>query len=214
MRETNPKTFEFWESKFAMEGSMWGDEPSDSALLALSMFQKEGLQKILVPGAGYGRNAALFQKNGLSVTGIELSSAAVALAGKKDIRFPIHCGSVLNMPFDQTVFDGIFCYALLHLFNKAERGLFLSRCMDQLEINGLMFFTVVSKDSYLYAQGPETDRDTFEIYPGIPVFFYDRSSLEEEFSFLRIDRIEEIDEPIKFMKDQPALKCLYVVGRK
>lgn len=38
---------------------------------------------------------------------------------------PIHLGSVTDMPFDNRLYDGIFCYALIHLLNKTERKKFI-----------------------------------------------------------------------------------------
>ncbi|WP_406600937.1 class I SAM-dependent methyltransferase [Mangrovimonas aestuarii] len=33
----------------------------------------------------------------------------------------VYCGSVVDMPFDDKPYDGIFCYALIHLLNENER---------------------------------------------------------------------------------------------
>ncbi|MCB0641779.1 MAG: SAM-dependent methyltransferase, partial [Phaeodactylibacter sp.] len=64
---------EFWESSFKARQTMWGFTPADSALAAADFFQKEGLQDVLIPGFGYGRNAKVFADKGMSVTGIEIS---------------------------------------------------------------------------------------------------------------------------------------------
>lgn len=48
---------EFWETTFRDEQEMWGGEPADSPVEAVALFKKYGLNKILISGFGYGRNA-------------------------------------------------------------------------------------------------------------------------------------------------------------
>ena len=113
---------EFWEAKFREIETAWGMAPSDSAIEAAGLFSGNGGGDILIPGIGYGRNARIFIEKGMAVTGIEISGTAIRLAKEKNgIDCTIHHGSVSRMPFDDRVFDGIYCYALIHLFNKAER---------------------------------------------------------------------------------------------
>jgi hypothetical protein len=71
---------DYWETKFKEEGIAWKFEPSDSALIALDLFKANQLNKILIPGVGYGRNAKVFCDNGFNVTGIEISQTAIDLA--------------------------------------------------------------------------------------------------------------------------------------
>ena len=56
----------YWETRFAKEGKIWGDYPSGTATHALGLFQKYGVKKILVPGAGYGRDTKLFSSAGFN----------------------------------------------------------------------------------------------------------------------------------------------------
>jgi 2-polyprenyl-3-methyl-5-hydroxy-6-metoxy-1,4-benzoquinol methylase len=71
---------EFWETSFKDKQEMWGWEPADSAIETLELFKKHGLNEILIPGFGYGRNAKIFTEEGLKVTGIEISETAIGLA--------------------------------------------------------------------------------------------------------------------------------------
>lgn len=66
------------------------------------------LNRILIPGFGYGRNAKLFIENGFDVTGIEISQSAIDLAKTNGLNCMIHHGSVTSMPFDDKIYDGIF----------------------------------------------------------------------------------------------------------
>lgn len=193
---------------------MWKFEPSDSAISALKLFKSEKINKILIPGFGYGRNARLFVDNGLIVTGIEISGSAIELARDNGLNCKIHHGSVTSMPFDRQKFDGIFCYATIHLLNKPERRKFLCACYDQLIKNGLMIFVVATTDNGLYGSGIHISRNRYEIAKGLQVYFYDSESVVKEFSDFGIIECNDIGEPVKFMEGQEPVKLKYIVCRK
>lgn len=205
---------EYWDSRFKEEGSMWKFEPSDSAIIALDLFKSNGINKILIPGFGYGRNAKLFYDNGVNVTGIEISKSAIDLAKSNGLDCLIHHGSVVLMPFDSEQYNGIFCYALLHLLNKTERRFFLKSCFNQLKSGGLMIFTVVSKQANMFGNGKLLSKDRFQIMKGLNVFFYDSESIKKEFADVGLLEFKDIDEPIKHMIGQEPLKCKFVICRK
>jgi hypothetical protein len=205
---------EYWESRFRNEGAMWKFEPAESALTALRSFKEEGINKILIPGFGYGRNAGVFIENGFEVTGIEISESAIAIARENGLNCTIHHGSVTAMPFDNEVFEGIYCYALLHLLNSNERRLFLKSCYNQLGVNGLMIFVTTSKENQLYGKGRLVGNDRYQISNGLKVFFYDRESVEQEFSGFGLTETRIIEEPIKFMDGEKPLKLISVICRK
>jgi len=205
---------EYWESRFKEEGAMWKFEPSDSAMITMDLYKSKGINKILIPGFGYGRNAKLFYDNGFEVTGIEISQSAINLAKLNGLNCKIHHGSVVSMPFDNEQYDGIFCYALIHLLNKNERRKFLESCYRQLKSQGLMIFTVVSTDASMYGNGRRLSKDRFEIMKELSVYFYDSESVKKEFANFGLIEFKNITEPIKHMIGQEPLKCKYVVCRK
>lgn len=206
---------EFWESKFTEEQTGWGFEPSDSAILTKDLFLKNEVKEVLIPGIGYGRNAKIFLDNGINVTGIEISEKAIDLAKNRNgLDIKIYNGSVTEMPFDNKSYDGIFCYALIHLLNSHERKKFVKDCFDQLRPNGYMIFTVVSKKASMYGDGKQLSKDRFELLKGLGVFFYDSDSVIQEFKKYGLVELSEIDEPIKHMENEPPLKCFKVVCKK
>lgn len=195
---------EFWESSFREKQEMWGMEPADAALVALELFKHNGSKKILIPGFGYGRNAKLFLDNGLDVTGIEISETAIRLAKKHyGNNFNIHHGSVDSMPFDSALYDGIFCYALLHLLDAQKRSNLIKKCYEQLAPNGLMMFLTISKLDARYGNGTEIHKDTFETTYGVTLFFYDEKSAEREFGPYGLIHFEERTEPAASMENKP-----------
>lgn len=187
---------EFWEESFKDKKEMWGFEPADSAITTLELFKNNELNKILIPGFGYGRNAGIFINQGFDVTGIEISKTAIDLAKKQygdDLE--IHHGSVDNMPFDQESYDGIYCYALIHLLNDSERTKLINDCYNQLNQNGYLVFITISKLDTRYGYGKEISKDTFKTEHGVNLFFYDSDSVRKEFGGYGLIESKEINEP-------------------
>lgn len=206
---------EFWESSFKNKQTMWGFAPADSAIMALDLFRQNGIRKILIPGFGYGRNAKPFIENGLNVTGIEISKTAIELSKQHygdDIK--VYHGSVSDMPFDNEMYDGIYCYALIHLLNFRERAKLLKDCYNQLNEGGYMVFIACSKEYPTYGQGKKLSKDRYESFPGVNVFFYDSNTVVKEFGKYGLTDFLEIEEPVKFNRNHPPLNFWYIVCKK
>jgi cyclopropane fatty-acyl-phospholipid synthase-like methyltransferase len=195
---------EFWEAAFNEKQEMWGFEPAKSAILTKDLFVEKGLKDILVPGFGYGRNAQIFRDNGINVTGIEISQTAIDMAHKHyGNDMIIHHGSVTDMPFDQQVFDGIFCYGLIYLLDSSERKKLIQDCYNQLSDNGYMVFTVITKAAHTYGKGTLISKDRYEMFGGVRIFFYDRESVNEEFKDFGLYEVTEVEESYPFY----IIKC-------
>lgn len=195
---------EFWESAFTEKQEMWGFEPAKSAVLTRDFFVEKSLRNILIPGIGYGRNAKIFKDSGMTVTGIELSKTAIEMAGKRyGTDLLIHHGSVTDMPFDKNLYDGIFCYALIHLLDSHEREKLIRDCYQQLSAGGYMVFAVISKEATTYGQGKLISKDRYEMFGGVQLFFYDRASIHAEFDGAGLFEISEVTENYPFF----LIKC-------
>ena len=195
---------EFWEENFINKKEMWGFEPARSALLVKDFFVEKGVKNMLIPGIGYGRNAQIFRDNGISVTGIEISKTAIELARKHyGSEMIIYHGSVTNMPFDNKQYDGIFCYALIHLLDSNERAKLIHDCYHQLAQNSYMIFAVVTKKASIYGQGKFISKDRFEIFDKLKMFFYDKDSINEEFGKTGLVEVTEVDDVYPFF----LIKC-------
>jgi SAM-dependent methyltransferase len=205
---------DYWESKFRKDKTLWGFIPSESAINALEIFKENNVSNLLIPGIGYGRNAKLFLDAGINVTGIEISESAINIAKKNKLNCPIHHGNVTSMPFDNTIYDAVFCYAMIHLLNKNERQQFLKLCFNQLKNNGLMIFTVTSKMIDSYGKGRYLSKDRFEVEEGLKVFYYDPETIRKEFSQFGLIHFKEIEEPIRFAKEFDPLKLYFILCKK
>jgi SAM-dependent methyltransferase len=206
---------EFWDNMFRKIGTLWSLEPADSALQASDLFASEKIGNVLLPGIGFGRNAKPFVEKGMDVTGIEISETAIGLARENGLQIQIYHGSVAEMPFDDSVYDGIYCYALIHLLNQNERRQFLKSCHNQLCDGGLMVFVTVSKASTkLVESGKPVSKDRFRIQNGLNVFFYDPETIVKEFGRFGLVGYTEIEEPVKHMPNAEPMKFWMVVCRK
>lgn len=189
---------EFWETAFTEKQLMWGVEPTKSAILAKDHFAKMAVKDVLIPGVGYGRNAKVFLDHGMSVTGIEISETAIALARSQlGLDIPIHLGSVANMPYDRRHYDGVFCYGLAYLLDAPGREKLIRDCYRQLTPGGHMIFTVISKEAPMYGRGAKLGDDWYEILPGVKMFFYDDDSVRREFGPYGLVEFSRIDEPAR-----------------
>ncbi|MEH0152965.1 class I SAM-dependent methyltransferase [Limibacter armeniacum] len=206
---------EFWESSFKDKQTMWGFEPADAAISTLDLFKNKKLKEILIPGFGYGRNAQIFTENGFNVTGIEISETAIDLAKKHYGNIVnVYHGSVSEMPFDQKLYDGIFCYALIHLLNEEERAKLIADCYNQLRIGGYMVFVAISKNTATYGEGIELSKDRFKTKHGVNLFYYDLAAIENEFGQYGLSETEEISEPAKNIGNKPSQKFWQITCTK
>lgn len=195
---------EFWETAFIEKQEMWGLTPSKSAEITKNIFVEKSLKNILIPGIGYGRNAQPFIENGINISGIEISKTAIELARKHyGNKLTIFHGSVTQMPFNDKKYDGIFCYALIHLLNSEQRVKLIQDCYYQLAENGFMVFTAITKNAPQYGHGKLITKDRYEVHKGAKIFYYDRLSVISEFGKFGLFEIIEVNE------DQPMylIKC-------
>ncbi|MEP0214143.1 MAG: class I SAM-dependent methyltransferase [Cellulophaga sp.] len=195
---------EFWETAFNDKKEMWGMNPAKSAELTKDFFLKKSLKNILIPGIGYGRNAQPFIDNGINVNGIEISKTAIALAKKHyGSKMTIYHGSVSEMPFEDKKYDGIFCYALIHLLDREKRNKLIQDCYNQLAKNGFMVFTAITKQAPNFAKGKLIEKDCYEFHKGVKIFYYDQESVKAEFNNFGLFEVNKV------IEDQPMflIKC-------
>ncbi|WP_379153844.1 class I SAM-dependent methyltransferase [Paenibacillus sp. sgz5001063] len=175
---------EYWSTRFAREGMIWGDRPSPSALQAKARFLEDGVQSVLIPGAGYGRNTKVFSPD-MDTYGIELSSAALELAAVWDSRTLFIKGSALEPQLDIQV-DAVYCFDVLHLFLAGGRRQFIAASLAQLRPGGLLYFTSFSDEDPNNGKGIMLEPGTYEYKEGKYAHFFSDTELREHFSAVDI----------------------------
>ncbi|MFX1344080.1 MAG: class I SAM-dependent methyltransferase [Promethearchaeota archaeon] len=184
----------YWNNRFSKEGKIWGDSPSKSALYALKLFKKYNIQKVLVPGSGYGRHTKLYSDNEYEVVGIEISKIAIEMANAYNPQASFINQSVLEMDTIDDYFDAIYCFNVLHLFLFKERQKFLKQCYNLLHIGGFVFFTVFSEEEPSYGRGKELEKNTFESKLGRPTHYFFKEDLINHFNEFKIIETDVIKE--------------------
>ncbi len=172
---------EYWNNRFSEKGKIWGTEPSKTALYAFKLFIEYDIKKILIPGAGYGRHTKFFSIHNYDVTGIEISEKGISLAKKLDSKSNLILGSVLDMPFDDEIYDAIFCYNLFHLLLEKQRISFIEKCYNQLRNAGFIFFSVFSEQEESFGRGTKIEENTFESKPYRPTHYFTEEDLLQHF---------------------------------
>ncbi len=186
---------EYWDKRYQVEGKIWGEAPSCTAVYALELFKKNDVKKLLVPGSGYGRNTKLFSSSGCDVTGVEISETACKMARQFDPATRIYNDSVLDMSCLGGNYDAIYCYNVLHLFRQYDRQLFISQCASRIKKGGLMFFTVFSEKEASFGQGKKIEKNTFESKPGRPAHYFDEEDLKAHFKRMEILETGIMEDP-------------------
>lgn len=129
---------------------------------------------VLITGIRYGRNAKPFLDAGMNVVGIEISHIAIDLAhSTMGLDVTIHYGSVSDMPFDNQMYESIFCYGLIHLLDETHREKLIKDCYTQLAPGGYTIFIAIATKSPLYGKGMEISPGRLEQHGGAQIFFYD-----------------------------------------
>ncbi|MFN8397485.1 MAG: class I SAM-dependent methyltransferase [Bacteroidia bacterium] len=148
---------------------------------------------------------------GCEVTGIEISETAIAIARRQlGEEIKVYHGGVGEMPFDKEVYEGIFCYALIHLLSAEERKKLIRDCYDQLAPGGCMVFVTLSKGDARYGQGVKVAKDSFLTQHGVTLFFYDLESIEAEFGSYGLSEVVEINEPREFTEGMPRQRFWWI----
>jgi len=205
---------EFWEKLFQSEGNSWGFEPAESAIIASGLFHLNGYSSVFITGIGYGRNVKPFIEKGMKVSGIEISKTAIELLNSSFPQIETYYGSVLDMPVTPEKYDGIFSYALIHLFDQDERRKIISDCYTLLKRGGMMIFCAISDESDLLLTGQKIGTNRYVMPNGLKVFFYNEEHIVKEFWKYGFIDSKNIEEPIKFTTGFPAMKFKLITCKK
>ena len=119
------------------------------------------------------------------------------------------------MPFDDSVYDGIYCFNLLHLLRKTDRAGFIGRCVEQLKDGGVVFFVVFSDIEPSFGTGRMVEENTFESKPGREVHYYSAEDLIYEFRDFEVIETGIIQDPEEHGEEGRHTHLLrYIFARK
>ena len=142
-----------WEEFYAEDERVLSAEPSISVRRAASVFLLRKKLCVLDVGCGVGRDSMLLAKQGLSVTGVEVSELGIHLARNRttggDRSNPTFIqADARSLPFQSGLFGGVYCFGLLHEFVGPGAEMDVADVMTEihrvLRPQGLLVLTVLA----------------------------------------------------------------------
>lgn len=98
---------------------------------------------VLDAGCGAGRDAHILSKQGITVTGVDLSKGLLAVAREKFPTVTFVEGDLLDLPFEDMSFDGVWSNtSLLHLETVSDVKQALSEMYRVLKTQGTLHVVV------------------------------------------------------------------------
>lgn len=174
----------YWNNRYK-DGAIWGKDECPSAVLAHESFAAHGVENILVPGCGYGRNSLYLAQKGFNVVGFDISNTAIEYAREQANRLDLdnltyEVDSLFDSEFlEGKQFDGIYLSNIIHLFLEEQRKQVLDVMTSLLKPGGILTFSVVSiYDKGNFGKGEEVEPNTFMKHKDKLLHCYDEEELD------------------------------------
>ncbi|MFJ9586152.1 class I SAM-dependent methyltransferase [Streptomyces acidicola] len=172
---------EHWQRTYARHPLMYGMEPSEPARYAAGRFRASGCRTVLELGAGHGRDALFFARQGFTVhttdfssVGLEQLVAAAREAGVADRVTTVVHDVRDPLPFADASVDAVFAHMLLCMALSTEHihGA-LAEIARVLRPGGTLVYTVRHTGDAHYGVGT-AHGDHIHESGGFAVHFFDR----------------------------------------
>lgn len=197
----------FWSDQYKNRGHIWGDDPSQSALILADLLDNNA--NILELGFGYGRDMVALLSQGFRVTGVEISLEGLREATNQLQRFikeghaHIQLGDFSRAQLAQDAFDGVLSHRVLHLLgNNGLVRSFAKVASNVLREDGLLVLSARSDQDFNPEQMRWVDEEarhaeyTIEGREGHGITFWSEKMLRDVFSKrFAIESIVETSEP-------------------
>lgn len=192
---------EHWQQTYGEHPGMYGEEPSEPAVHAASVFRAAGAREVLELGAGHGRDALYFAREGFSVLATDFSPVGLAqlreaaavqqiaervTATVHDVRDPL--------PLADASVDAVFAHMLLCMaLSTEEIRLLVAEVRRVLRPGGTFVYTVRHTGDAHYRAGTGHGDDIWE-HGGFAVHFFPLAlvdALAEGWSLEEVHAFEE-----------------------
>lgn len=194
-----------WQNTYTAHPGMYGEQPSAPAVHAAEVFHAAGAQDVLELGAGHGRDALYFARQGFTIQATDFSpnglqqlqhaaqSQGVAervTTAVHDVREPL--------PLPDTSVDAVFAHMLLCMaLSTKEIHAAVGEIRRVLRPGGTFVYTVRHTGDAHYGAGTAHGDDIFE-HGGFAVHFFPRhlvDSLADGWTLNEVHAFEEGDLP-------------------
>ncbi|MBB1254011.1 class I SAM-dependent methyltransferase [Streptomyces sp. OF3] len=190
-----------WQDTYRAHPGMYGERPSEPARHAADVFLAAGARTVLELGAGHGRDALHFARQGLrthatdfSPTGLDqLRAAADAQGVAERVTTTVHdVREPLPLPDDS--FDAVFAHMLLCMaLSTDEIRALVAEVARVLRPGGTFVYTVRHTGDAHYRTGTPYGDDIWE-HGGFAVHFFPRALVDELAAGWRLADVHAFEE--------------------
>ncbi|MGH3557329.1 MAG: class I SAM-dependent methyltransferase [Mycobacterium sp.] len=194
-----------WDASYAAHPGMYGREPSAPAVHAAEVFRGTGAHDVLELGAGHGRDALFFAREGFAVHALDFSAtglrqlreAAHALGIGERVSTTVHdVRDPLTLP--EASMDAVFAHMLLSMaLSTAQIHAVVGEVRRVLRPGGAFVYTVRHVGDAHYGAGTPHGDDIYET-GGFAVHFFTRDlvdALADGWALTEVHAFEEGDLP-------------------
>lgn len=190
-----------WQHTYAAHPGMYGERPSDPAVRAAAVFRAAGAKDVLELGAGHGRDALYFAREGFTVRATDFSATgldqlreaarAQGVAGRvtttvHDVREPL--------PLPDASVDAVFAHMLLCMALSTEQiHALVGEIRRVLRPGGALVYTVRHTGDAHYGTGIDHGDDIYE-HGGFAVHFFPRHLVEDLAEGWQLAEVREAEE--------------------
>ncbi len=179
-----------WDRRYKEEGSIWGDKPSETALLLLENIGKEC--NLVDFGYGYGRDLESLARLGHKVTGYEMSGEGFYqtsqrvgdLVANGDVALGL--GHFYLAPLEMEYYDAVYSHRTLHLLDDNIIDSFILKSHEILKSNGIICISARNSRDFNSDQMNEIEPGVAEYKDinrrGHRIRFWDNDYFIEKFS--------------------------------
>jgi len=176
---------EHWSATFAAHPEMYGDEPSEAAVVAADTLAAAGATTVLELGAGQGRDTLYLARRGFQVHALDYApeglgaiEAKAGAAGLADrVRIALH-DVRQRLPFADDSVDASFSHMLFCMaLTTPELDRLVADLRRVVRPAGLVVYTVRTTDDAHYGAGI-THGDAMYEHGGFVVHFFDRALID------------------------------------
>ncbi|MER5360865.1 class I SAM-dependent methyltransferase [Streptomyces sp. NPDC002785] len=206
---------EHWEQTYGEHPSMYGEEPSEPAVHAARVFRSARARQVLELGAGHGRDALYFAREGFTVQATDFSPVgleqlretadAQGVSGQvttavHDVREPL--------PSADGSVDAVFAHMLLCMaLSTEEIQALVTEVRRVLRPGGVFVYTVRHTGDAHYGVGTGHGDDIWE-HGGFAVHFFPRDlvdALADDWQLQEVHPFEEGGLPRRLWRVTQAL---------